>query len=310
MPKHSFFPLPLFKQVREFTVLLVVVFVSGMCYYSMAGLLPQATLWIFTNKPIEIGITQLPNGFANLWGGVLLPMFSHKIGHVKWQVIIALIAQTLFIALYSVGIPDNKAAWMALQFFGQGCFGFITLTSYFIASLHVPLRELGVAAGLIGTFRSAGGSVGNAIFNTILNDVVNSRIGGQIAAAAEQYEFNPKNLELLIPAVISNAAGVPDAFKGIPGVTDQVIAATALAVKDTYAYAFRRVFWSTVPFGVIAIVCALFISDPSKYMTNHTAVHMQKEPGLLQQDAEKNAAAAEHSPKPVEVEEKKEDVAS
>jgi hypothetical protein len=141
IPKAPFFPSKLFKQVREFTVLLVVVFVSGMCYYSMAGLLPQATLWIFTNRPIEIGVTQLPNGFANLWGGVLLPMLSHKIGYVKWQIIIALIAQTLFIALYSVGIPDNKSAWMALQFFGQGCFGFITLTSYFVVSLHVPLRE-------------------------------------------------------------------------------------------------------------------------------------------------------------------------
>jgi hypothetical protein len=223
-------------------------------------------------------------------------MLSHKIGHVKWQIVIALVAQTLFIALYSVGLPGNKSAWMALQFFGQGCFGYITLTTYFVVSLHVPLRELGVAAGLIGTFRSAGGSVGNAIFNTILNSIINSRIGGQIAAAATNAGFDPSNLELLIPAVISNAAGVPDAFVGIPGVTGKVEIATALAVKNTYAYAFRRVFWSTVPFGVVAIVCALFIADPSRYMTNHTAVHMEKSaPEFLQKVTEKDAGAAKGS---------------
>ena len=293
IPKESFFPLSLFKQVREFTVLLVVVFVSGMCYYSMAGLLPQATLWIFTNDPVQIGVTQLPNGFANLWGGVLLPMLSHKIGYVKWQIVGALIAQTLFIALYSVPLPGNKAAWMTLQFFGQGCFGWITLTTYFVASLHVPLRELGVAAGLIGTFRSAGGSVGIAIFNTILNNIVNSRLGGQITTAATIAGFDPDGLEALIPAVISNAAGVLDAFTGISGVTADVQAATALAVKETYAYAFRRVFWATVPFGVVAIICALFITDPSQYLTNHTAVHMEKSaPGFLQQDAEKDVGSA------------------
>jgi hypothetical protein len=119
---------------------------------------------------------------------------------------------------------------------------------------------------------------------------VNARIGGQIATAAAGAGFDPANLELLIPAVISTAAGVPDAFAGIPGVTAEVQSATALAVKTTYAYAFRRVFWSTVPFGVIAVICALFIADPSLYMTNHTAIHMEKDaPDLLQKVTDKKA---------------------
>lgn len=275
--KHAFLPLHLFRRVKEFTVLLVLVFVSGMVYYSMAGLLPQGTLYIYSNDPTKIGLIQLPNGIAQLIGACILPAISHKIKHLKLQVIIAMTVQTLFIALYSVAMPHRMATWMALQFFGQGCFGYITLLCYFIASLHVPLRELGLATGLIGTFRSAGGSVGNAIFNTILSLTVNDKLGFNIVAAAIAAGFPATELELLIPAVIENSLGIPGAFVAVPDASLAVQAATSEAFKQTYAYAFRRVFWATIPFGVLAVIASFFIKDASQYLTNHTAVHLERD---------------------------------
>jgi hypothetical protein len=44
--------------------------------------------------------------------------------------------------------------------------------------------------------------------------------------------------------------------------------------EQAYAYAFKQVFYSSIPFGIIAIICACFIKDSSQYLTNHTAVHM------------------------------------
>ena len=275
--KHAFLPLDLFRRVKEFTVLLVLVFVSGMVYYSMAGLLPQGTLYVYSNDPIQIGLIQLPNGIAQLIGACILPAISHKIKHLKLQVIIAMTVQTLFVALYSVAMPHRKATWMALQFFGQGCFGYITLLCYFIASLHVPLRELGIATGLIGTFRSAGGSVGNAIFNTILSSTVNDKLGPNIAAAAIAAGFPAVELELLIPAVIKNSLGIPGAFATLPDASLAVQAVTSEAFKQTYAYAFRRVFWATIPFGVLAVIASFYIKDASQYLTNHTAVHLERD---------------------------------
>ncbi len=137
VPQQPFFPLDLFRRYREFTVLLVVVFVAGMIFYSMAGLLPQGTLYMFESDPTQIGLTQLPNGIGTFVGGTLMPAIAHKIKHLKMQIIVALTIQLVFVALYSVAIPQSKAAWMAFQFFGQGCFGMITLLCYFIAGLHV-----------------------------------------------------------------------------------------------------------------------------------------------------------------------------
>ena len=57
-------------------------------------------------------------------------------------------------------------------------------------------------------------------------------------------------------------------------------AALAHAIKDAYAYAFRMVFYSMIPFGVLGIMAAAFIRDPSQYLTNHTAIHLEKE-GVL-----------------------------
>ncbi|ETI23080.1 hypothetical protein G647_04876 [Cladophialophora carrionii CBS 160.54] len=277
VPKQPFFPLDLFRRYREFTVLLVVVFVAGMIFYSMSGILPQGTLYMFESDGIQIGLTQLPNGIGNFVGGTLMPAIAHKIKHLKMQMIVALTIQLVFVALYSVAVPQNKAAWMAFQFFGQGCFGMITLLCYFIAGLHVPLRELGIASGLIGTFRSAGGSVGNAIFNTILTSVVTVEMPKRVTAAALAAGFPAANLEQLIPAVVGAATGVPNAFGAVEGATPEVQAATLAAFRGAYGYAFKRVFWATIPFGVIAIVAACFVLDSSQYLTNHTAVRMEKD---------------------------------
>ena len=276
-PNKALFPWPLFCRFREFSSLLVTGFVAGMVYYPNNGLLPQATLFIFTNDPTEIGIIALPNGMGQIFGAVVIPSMLHITKAPKFWIVLAVFLQTLFVALYSVAIPNNKAAWMAFQFFGQGCWSWIATCSIVNISLHVPLSELGVAMGVLGTFRSFGGSVGNAILQAVLSSSLNDQLAARISSAALAQGFNKQGLASLIPAVIANAQGVPNAFAKVPGVTNALEAAISRALKEAYAFAFQRAFYATIPFGVIAFVVSLFISDAGKYMTNHTAVHLVKD---------------------------------
>lgn len=276
-PKNPIFPFHLFAMFSEFTVHLVILFIAGMVWQAVTTLGPQATLYMFTNDPIQIGITQIPQNMSGVLGGWIIPSLVHRIKHVRIQIMVALVVQTVFTAAYAAVIPNNKAAWMALQFFGQCCFTWVTTLAYVSSGLFVPQEELGVSAGLIGTFRSAGGSVGNAIFSTILNSIINKKLGKNIAAAALRNGFSPANLGELIPAVIQNAVGVPFVIDAVPGITDEVKAATAQAFKNTYAYAFRRVFLSTIPFGVIGLAAAWYVKDCSHLLNNHVAVHQEKE---------------------------------
>lgn len=277
LAKEPFFPYALFARVRQYSVLLLVVFVSGMIFYSMSALLPAGALYMYSTNPTEIGLIELPNGFAQFFGGAILPMFSHRIKHLKLQIIVALVVQTLFVGLYATTVPHHKPSWMALQFVGQSPFGLITVICYVIAGLHVPLRELGIATGLIGTFRSAGGSVGNAVFSTIIRSALSGQLGKRITDAANSTGFPADGLAQLIPATIAAGSGIPGSFEGIQGLSPDTEAAVLEAFKQAYAHAYRMTFYATIPFGVIAIIAACFIEDPSQYLTNHTAVHMEKD---------------------------------
>ncbi|KAH8589103.1 putative siderophore iron transporter [Bisporella sp. PMI_857] len=277
IPKNPIFPFHLFAMMREFTVHLIILFISGMIWQAVAALAPQATLYMYTNNPVRIGVMEIPANMSGLLGGWLLPSLVHKIKHVRYQIIFALIIQTVFTACYAAVIPEHKYAWMVFQLFGQCCFTWVTTLAYVASGLFVPQEELGVSAGLIGTFRSAGGSVGNAVFSVILNSLINKHLAPRIIAAALGAGFSPENLKELIPAVIENAVGVPFVFKNVPGATPEVIAATGHAFKEAYAYAFRRVFLATIPFGVIGLGAAWFVKDPSHLLNNHVAIHQEKE---------------------------------
>lgn len=276
LAKQPLFPLELLRQFREFTVLLVVVFVAGMVFYSMSGLLPQGSLYMFTSSQYRIGVIAIPAGVSEMLLGAFATLCMGFIGHLKLQILVGLTMQTIAIACLSAVIPFNESGWMAFQFFGMGAFQFVTCVAYVIAGLNVPLRYLGLASGLIGTFRSAGGSVGNTIFNTILKTVVSEQLPKRISAAAIANGFDTNNIAALVVATSNNAVGVPDAFDTVPDATPAIRAAAAVAFREAYAAGFRRVFWSSIPFGVLAIIAALLIKDPSQYLTNHTAIHMQE----------------------------------
>ncbi|KAH7015973.1 putative efflux pump antibiotic resistance protein, partial [Macrophomina phaseolina] len=273
-PKIPLFPWRLFAMVRKFTIHLLIVFVSGFIWYAMAALLPQATLYMYTNDPIQIGVIAIPNGFGVAVGGWIIPSLVDYIRHIRGQIVLAVLIQTVFTASYAAVIPNNRAAWMVVQFFGQGCFTWLTTLAYLAAGLFVPHEDLGTASGLIGTFRSAGGSIGNAIFSTVLHSVVNSDLQGNIGDAAVAAGFEASNLPQLVPAVINEAVGVPGALDAV-GVSDAVRSATLAAFKSTYAKAFRMVFYTSIPFGVIALAAAWFVEDPSPMLTNHVATELE-----------------------------------
>lgn len=274
--RHALFPRRLLSKFREFTISLVCIFVSAMVYYSMSAMLPQATTFVYTNNPIKVGVLLLPNGLGQLVGTAFIPPLITWTGYPARYLIGGVFVQTLFTGLYAYGISGHKAAWSAFQFFGAGPFGLITVTSVLNAGLHARPSDLGVAVGVLGTFRSMGGSVGNAIFGTILRSVSNEELPKQIAAAAMTNGFTG-NLSALIPAAIENGLGVPFAFTQVQGATSSVQLATLEAFHRAYAQAFRMVFYSTIPFGIIALVAALFVKDSTPFMTNHTHVRLVKD---------------------------------
>jgi hypothetical protein len=280
VPVSPLFPFQLIRELRKYVLCLVVAFVAGFIYYAMSALLPQATLFIFTSDSTQIGITQIPNGIGQLIFGSIASAAIGPIGHLRIQFVFWTTIMVVGVVCLAATIPHHKGAFMALQAFAVGPFPTVTALSIVIASFNVPLPYLGLAIGLIGTLRSAGGSFGNAILQTILRSVVDEKLAPAIIEASVKLGFNPQHAGELIGATVQNAVGVPFAFSNVPGITPEIEHAASEALKTTYAYAFQRVFYAIIPFGVIAIICAVLVHDPSSSLTNHTDVRMEKE-GLL-----------------------------
>ncbi|KAM0269400.1 hypothetical protein ACHAQH_009773 [Verticillium albo-atrum] len=273
--KDPLFPLELFKMWRGFSLLLVVLFISGMNFHALSALLPQGSLFMFTTDPVEIGVLALPTSIWSVVPGVIIPMLAHKIGHMKWLVVAGAGLQAVFIAASAATVnPNNKLAWAFVPAIGVPMFLLCTIVGYAVASLHVPHAHLGVAMGLLGTFRSAGGAVGNAIFNTVFQDKFTEYSGEEIVQAALASGLNPADLPAIIPGTIMHNLGIPGSLEGIPGMTPEIQDTLRAAVRLAYGRAFQFLFYITISFSVVSFICSLWIKDPAEHMTNHVASAM------------------------------------
>lgn len=61
----------------------------------------------------------------------------------------------------------------------------------------------------------------------------------------------------------------------LPGVTPAVIAAATLASQEAYAYAMQYVWYTSIAFGVVAIVAATFLGNNRKYLTDRVAAKIR-----------------------------------
>ncbi|ORY18627.1 fungal trichothecene efflux pump [Clohesyomyces aquaticus] len=290
VPKDPLFPWYLFKNFREFSSLIVLVFVAGMVFFAASALNAQTILYLHTSDPIKIGIYSLPSGMGQLLGGVIVPAFIHVIKFVQYQLFFANFMQTLFFGLAALITPTNLSLLMAVQFFAMLPFGWITLLCYTTASLNVPQRDLGVAIGLIGTFRSVGGSIGSVIFSSIFEQTAEKQVAKRVIATAMSGGVSAETAAELIESVTLTLLGVPGQAARFPNVPATVFNACVKAARYGYAYGFRITWLASIPFGVVATVCSILVRDPSKYFTNHVEVHLEKEIGGKKREVEEKNA--------------------
>lgn len=291
-PVRPIFPLRLLRQWREYTFLLVIIFVVGLVYISITALIPEQFSYMYTNDATKAGLYNIPAGFGGSIGGSVLGALTYKIKHVRWQLVIGCIIQTIFTGLLALATPNTLGMTIAFGGLANIPFGWILISKslprqtqsqlvldrlthkpdcYVTASIHIEQRNIGLAYGWIGAFRFVGGAVGTTIFSTILNNKAASAIGPRVAKAVIPLGYPGADIPKLLTALSS---GVPAALKGIP--TD-VVAAAAEAIKWGYSDAFRVTFLASIPFGVIATILAFFVRDPSPYFTNRIAVTLEKE---------------------------------
>lgn len=273
----------LFKRIRTFLVMNITAFVGGMLFYGLQAFLPTYLSAIYNGADgIRTGVDGIPFGLGTNVGGVgsaiLLPILGPMIG-TRWLLTIGVALQSLFIPLMAVPGINDKPMALAFSFFAaigrffvrpklphaRACsnkiigVGVMELLTLLLVQLSSPDEWLGFSTGTIGLARCMGGSIGTAIYTTILQTKLATKIPEMVAGAALAAGLPSTSL----PGLLGALTGVPGspALADVPGATLSVVTAASTALKEAYVASFRYVWYTAIPFGVVALACAASSKD-------------------------------------------------
>ena len=125
--KRPLFPKRLLGRVREYSILLVLIFVTGFVYFSDTDLIPEQIAYMLTSDPVKAGLYNIPGGFGGAGGGVILGSLIHKLKYVHLQLFTGIFFQTLFTALFALITPYTVGVALAFQLLANLPFAWITL---------------------------------------------------------------------------------------------------------------------------------------------------------------------------------------
>lgn len=275
--KYPILPPKLFKKWRDFTALLIVCFVAGMLYYSMNVLWPRQSTLLFlnSNETIIRGVYANMVSFGTIVAGWYCVSLMPRLGHERWQLVGFITAQTALIgSMASIGIHD-KAQAIATVIIVSACNLPPSPLSFGMVSLGLDDQtDIGVAVGLISTFRLIGGAVATSIYVSIYTSRYASNISPNLQRMLGGTGFSGSYSALLK----ATALNTPAAYAKVPGINPKTVEAAMLAVKTSYVGAFRIVYLVAIAFGVCAIASALSTRSVNKNKkSNEQAVHLETE---------------------------------
>jgi hypothetical protein len=120
------------------------------------------------------------------------------------------------------------------------------------------------------TARFIGGAVGYSIYYSIFVQKLTVILPKTIAEYAIRAGLPAADAKAFVGTLLTTPAKIGD----VPGVTAAVLAAAAEGSRWAYAKALTYIWYTSIPFGVIAVVIAITMPDIRKYMSEHVAANI------------------------------------
>ncbi|KAH0829251.1 putative major facilitator superfamily transporter [Fonsecaea pedrosoi] len=133
-----------------------------------------------------------------------------------------------------------------------------------IATIACPDDMIATTAALTLAIRAIGGSIGFTIYYNIFVNKLDAKLPAEIATYAIQAGLPVDSATEFVTALLTN----PASLTSVNGVNSTIIAAGALGSQWAFADSLKYIFYTSIPFGVLAIVAAFFLGDIVPYMTN------------------------------------------
>ena len=123
---------------------------------------------------------------------------------------------------------------------------------------------IATTAGLTLAIRAVGGSIGFAVYYNIFINKLEAKLPAEVVSYAIQAGLPPGSAVDFVTTFLTDPTGLAS----VSGVTPSIIAAGALGSQWAFADSLKYIFYTSIPFGVLALIASWFLGDISPYMTN------------------------------------------
>lgn len=273
--KNPMFPKRINQSPRILVLTLIITFISGANFISLIAFWPTQAYNVYGHDPVAVGIRAMPIGISLMVGAVVcLVLLSVWRGGNRTLMVVSSACMTAGCGAMAIGRVDNMyQLWGLLILAGLGIGGIVVPASI-ITMIVCPDDLIATVAALTLSIRVIGGSIGYSIYyNVFANKFTPNAIKYM---APVLVEGGITSVTVITDVIELTAASLPAEIKLIPGIAgnDAFYNAIVEAGQVAYAASYKYVYLTSIAFGVVSTICALFLGDISPYMDNHVAVKM------------------------------------
>ncbi|KAL2783009.1 major facilitator superfamily domain-containing protein [Aspergillus keveii] len=262
--KHPLVPRQLFQH-RNYAIGLAINFIEGVAAFGSQSFQSPIVLNLLQPDYFKSGLYNLPSAAGTIVGALVSAIIVYKTREVKWIAIIGCALLTVSVGVMALLEPNiNLAAWFLPTIVSGTCIGVFAVLNPVIATICTP-NELVATSVTIGTsMRGLGGAIGIVMISTIFQNknttYLPEQMGVALAEAGLPVDLMPQVLGAL-------STGNTAALLEIPGMSTETIGSLVAANQQAYADAYRYMWYSLIPFCVLTLASACFLTSTKHQLT-------------------------------------------
>jgi len=204
-----------------------------MFYYATNTTWPTMVGVYFTNAttpPHIVYLLATVQGFEIFTSAMLLSSLGTHIQHWKFQMGVPITLMTFFGGILAYVTPADESLGIAFAFLVAPFYGDGQYLSIAYIHFGADQLELGIAGGLAGVARHAGGAVAVTLFQTVLATTQTKYAVRRVISAAEAAGASPTVAEAVLAALPLGAA----ALEKVRGLATAIAEAAGAAYVESY----------------------------------------------------------------------------
>ncbi|KAJ1335759.1 MFS transporter DHA2 family multidrug resistance protein [Microdochium nivale] len=277
---YPMFPRRLGRVQRNFTLTLIITFISGANFFAVLMIWPPQAHNVYGHDPIGVGIRGMPFAFAVLGGAVgalFLMSYLRRWGSsTKWLLAGSSVLMTAGCGALAAARIDNISTVYGILFLAGVGVGGIVIPASLLSTIICPDDLIATVSALTLAVRVVGGALGFSVYYNVFAARLTANMARLVAPVCAGAGITDP---LALARIMSlTASGLTDRILDDPaaGLHGDVAlwADIVLAGKRAFEASYPWVYYASIPFGVVSIVASLMVTDISEYMTDDVAVVM------------------------------------